>query len=121
MFLNKKGSLIFIVFLLILFAFVGAMIVSLLSSSSVSSSEDLISSQAFYLAESGKEIAIERCVNEGFCDNATYTLDNGEMVVVFVSNASITIDNGSNSILYESTSEGKLEDTKRKIEFKFWK
>ncbi len=119
--LNNKGSLIFVIFLLILFAFIGVMIVSLLSSSSVSSSEDLISEQAFYLAESGKEIAIERCLNDGFCDNATYILGNGKMVVKFLLEAPIILDNNTHGILYETTSEGEIGDIKRKIEFKFWK
>ncbi len=119
--LNKRGSLIFVVFLLILFAFIGGMIVSLLSSSSISSSEDLLSAQAFYLAESGKEIAIERCLNEGFCDNATYIFGNGRMDVKFLLNTPITLDNKTSAILYESTSEGEIGSIKRKIEFKFWK
>ena len=119
--LNNKGSLIFVIFLLILFAFIGGMIVSLLSSSSVSSSEDLLSAQAFYLAESGKEIAIERCLNEGFCDNATYMLNDGNMVVNFIFSTPIKLDNGSDATLYEATSEGKIGSIRRKIEFKFWK
>ena len=121
MFLNRRGSLIFVVFLLILFAFIGAMIVSLLSSSSVSSSEDLLSSQAFCLAESGKEIAVERCVNNNICDNATYTLGNGKMYVNFISSSPIILDNGSQAKLYVATSEGEINGIKRKIEFKFWK
>jgi len=121
MFLNNKGSLIFVIFLLILFAFIGGMIVSLLSSSSVSSSEDLLSAQAFYLAESGKEIAIERCVSGGFCDNATYKFGNGKMIIEFISHTPMVRYNNSHIILYEATSEGEIGDIKRKIEFKFWK
>ncbi len=123
--LNNKGSLIFVVFLLILFAFIGGMIVSLLSSSSVSSSEDLLSAQAFYLAESGKEIAIEKCIADEGKDcndyNETYRLGNGKMVVTFLSKDNITLDNGSRATLYTATSEGEIGDIKRKIEFKFWK
>ncbi len=123
--LNNKGSLIFVVFLLILFAFIGGMIVSLLSSSSVSSSEDLLSAQAFYLSESGKEIAIERCIADGKKDcndyNETYRLGNGKMVVTFLSKDNITLDNGSRATLYTATSEGEIGNIKRKIEFKFWK
>ena len=123
--LNNKGSLIFVIFLLILFAFIGGMIVSLLSSSSVSSSEDLISEQAFYLAESGKEIAIERCIadNKKDCsdEDGTYMLGNGKMIVKFISRDNITLDNGLIATLYKATSEGEIGDIKRKIEFEFWK
>ncbi|WP_025270331.1 hypothetical protein [Hippea sp. KM1] len=118
--LNNKGSLIFIVFLLILFAFIGGMIVSLLSSSSISSSEDLLSAQALYLAESGKEIAIERCVIEGSCIGGVYTMGNGKITLKFLGNSTITLDNGSTVKLHTVTSEGEIGDIKRKIEFKFW-
>lgn len=56
---DKKGSsLIFAVFLLVIFGFIGVILVTILSNQSISSSEELLSTKAFYLAESGCEIAI---------------------------------------------------------------
>ncbi len=121
MFLDKKGSLLFVVFLLILFAFIGAIVVSLLSVSSISSSEDFVSKKAFYLAESGKEIAIEKCASENVCADGDYTMENGKISVRFLSHKNINLNNGTSAELYTATSEGIIGDIRKKIEFKFWK
>ncbi|KAA0257357.1 hypothetical protein FHQ18_09935 [Deferribacter autotrophicus] len=57
--LNNKGvSLLFAIFLLLVFSFIGVTLITILINETISSSEELLSIQAFYLAESGCEIAI---------------------------------------------------------------
>ena len=61
---NKGFSLLLAVFLLVVFGFIGVSIVTMLSNQSVSSSEELISVQAFYLAESGVEWGIRKSITD---------------------------------------------------------
>ncbi len=119
MFRKKTGSaLLYAVFLIIIFSFLGLLIVNFLSSTSTISSENLLYSQALYCAESGKEIAIMRCL-EGSCTDGTYDFGNNKILIKYIN--SVTLPNGKT--LYTVTSEcfASIENIKREIEFKFWK
>ncbi len=119
MFRNKKGvALLYAVFLIIIFSFIGIIIVNLLSTTSTESSKNLLYSQALYCAESGKEIAIMKCL-QGSCSNGTYNFDNNKVLIRYINN--VTLPNGR--VLYTATSECimQLDNIKREIEFKFWK
>ncbi len=118
MFRNKKGSaLLYAIFLIIIFSFLGLLIVNLLSSTSTVSSENLLYSEALYCAESGKEIAIMKCI-DGSCDSGTYFIGNNKVLIRYIN--SVTLPNGRT--LYTATSECivSVGDIKREIEFKFW-
>jgi len=109
---KKKGStLIFAIFLLLVFSFIGFSLVSMLSGQNISSSEELHSIKAFFLAESGLEIAMVR--KQG----GTYKLDNGTIYVEY----NVTEDNNSYlpSKLVTIKATGYSFDMKRKIEAKF--
>ena len=93
---NKGAALIVAIFMLIVFAIIGTTIVTMLSTSSITSSEDLISAQTFFMAESGAEIRIKEFLNGTLTSNKTYTYNdftiqtslNGNEIVVLKSTAS---------------------------------
>jgi len=115
---NRGSALLYAVFLIILFSFLGLAIVNLLSSTSTVSSENLLYSEALSCAEAGKEIAIMQCL-EGSCSNSTYDFNGNNILIRYVN--SVTLPNGKT--LYTATSECimSLGNIKREIEFKFWK
>ncbi len=109
---NKKGStLIYAVFLLLVFSFIGVTLVNMLSGQNISSAEELHSTKAFFLAESGLEIAMIKQ------QSGTYTLDNATITVVYTS----VLDNSSYppSRLVEITSTGQSHDMKRRVQAKY--
>ncbi|MCA1980697.1 MAG: pilus assembly PilX N-terminal domain-containing protein [Calditerrivibrio sp.] len=112
----KRGSiLIYAVFLLLVFSFIGVSLVNMLSGENISSVEELNSSKAFFLAESGIEIAMVKNLSDG---NYNYNLDKGKIIL---SVRKITDDNESyppSSIIYIS-SLGEYGGAKRKLETKY--
>ncbi len=116
---KREGfALLYAVFLIVFLSFVGAIVVALLSSTSRVASENLLYSEALYCAESGKEIAIMRCL-EGFCNSDTYTFGGNRINVVFLSSTPLP----DGHTLYTATSRCtmRIDGIKREIEFKFWK
>lgn len=109
---NRKGmSLIVAVFMLVVFSFIGITLVSILSTQSTSSSQELLSTQALFLAESGVEIAIKDNLSTG--DN--YILGNGKITLKIED-----IDNITEDIhLYKVESTGSIGEIKRKIAVKY--
>ncbi|WP_041223656.1 hypothetical protein [Deferribacter desulfuricans] len=88
---DKKGSsLIFAVFLLVIFGFIGVTLITILSNESISSSEELLSTKAFYLAESSCEITI--------ADNLTGT---NELIYDENNKTSLTYNNFTIEIIRE--------------------
>jgi len=78
---NQRGiSIIFAIFTLLLLGIIMAALVGLLSNKAISSAEELLSTQALFLAETGVEIAI----NEGLGDGAdeTYIFQSGTIHVL---------------------------------------
>ncbi|MGC8767913.1 pilus assembly PilX N-terminal domain-containing protein [Calditerrivibrio sp.] len=109
---KKRGStLIFAIFLLLVFSFIGFSLVSMLSGQNISSSEELHSIKAFFLAESGLEIAMVR--KQG----GVYKIDNSTIDVEY----NVMEDNNSYlpSKLVTIKSIGNSFEMKRKIEAKF--
>ncbi|MGC8924672.1 MAG: pilus assembly PilX N-terminal domain-containing protein [Calditerrivibrio sp.] len=109
---TKKGStLIYAIFLLLVFSFIGFSLVSMLSGQNISSSEELHSIKAFFLAESGLEIAMVR--KQG----GVYKIDNSTIDVEY----NVMEDNNSYlpSKLVTIKSIGNSFEMKRKIEAKF--
>ncbi|PMP69653.1 MAG: hypothetical protein C0187_06635 [Calditerrivibrio nitroreducens] len=109
---KKRGStLIFAIFLLLVFSFIGFSLVSMLSGQNISSSEELHSIKAFFLAESGLEIAMVR--KQG----GVYKIDNSTIDVEY----NVMEDNNSYlpSKLVTIKSIGNSLEMKRKIEAKF--
>ena len=122
---NKGFSLLLAVFLLVVFGFIGVSIVTMLSNQSVSSSEELISAQAFYLAESGVEWGIRESITLNSCNipetQVRIKNQNGYTTV----NVRKISDNISSqppanySELCEVTSTGQINGIKRKLKVKF--
>jgi len=109
---NRKGmSLIVAVFMIVVFSFIGITLVSILSTQSISSSEELLSTQALFLAESGVEIAIKDNLSIG--DN--YILGNGKITLKIEDIGNITED----THLYKVESTGYIGDIERKIAVKY--
>ncbi len=116
---KKAGfALIYAVFLIVILSFLGALLVSILSSTSKVASENLLYSQALYCAEAGKEIAIMKCI-QGTCTNGTYKLGDNTITVKYISSSPLP----DNRTLYTATSQCNIgiANISRKIEFKFWK
>ena len=112
---NRKGmSLIVAVFMIVVFSFIGITLVSILSTQSISSSEELLSTQALFLAESGVEIAIKDNLSAG----GTYTLGNGKIELQIEDIGDISDDAGY-SDLYKVESTGYIGDIERKIAVKY--
>ncbi len=111
-------ALIYAVFLIIIISFLGLILVTLVSTTSKVASENLLYEEALYCAESGKEIAIMKCL-QGSCSNGTYTLNGNTISVVYLN--ATTLPDGRT--LYTATSKCTtgVDDITRKIEFKFWK
>jgi hypothetical protein len=85
----------------------------------ISSSEELHSTKAFFLAESGLELAMVNYKN-GECDNKSYTFENAPTENITITCES-TKDNNSYppSDIITITSKGQSFDMKRKVEAKF--
>ena len=121
MFHNNKGfSLIFAIFLLIVFAIIGAAILTMLSTSSLSSSEDLISTQAFFLAESGAEIRIFQLIsNNDSSQSKSYYFSTNSNYKIYTYLKKLA-DLPDSRKLYKVRSTGKISAIQRTIKIKFW-
>ena len=131
--LNRNGSVLFAIFAMILLAFLGIAMVSMFTTTSAISSKGFNDIRAFYLAQSGKEIAITECLVSNRCQNANYKFNNGVIKVrikgvvplyhgrVINGNLSDILNRYRNlTLVYTMTSEGLEGKSKREIEFKFW-
>lgn len=121
MFHNNKGfSLIFAIFLLIVFAIIGTAILTMLSTSSLSSSEDLISTQAFFLAESGAEIRIFQLIsNNDSSQSKSYYFSTNSNYKIYTHLKKLA-DLPDSRKLYKVRSTGKISEIQRTIKIKFW-
>lgn len=120
MYLNKKGfSLIFAIFLLVVFGIIGTAVLSMLSTSSEITSEDFLSTQAFYLAESGAEIRIYQAIkNDSTTTKKYYFYIKPEYKITTQLKNVVTIPNGKK--LAEVESRGKIYNIRRTVMVKFW-
>ncbi|AEI15384.1 hypothetical protein Flexsi_1742 [Flexistipes sinusarabici DSM 4947] len=122
---NKGFSLLLAVFLLVVFGFIGVSIITMLSNQSVNSSEELISAQAFHLAESGVEWGIRESIDNGSCNNISGELRIKNQSGYATVNVRKISDNISSqppanySELCEVTSTGQINGIKRKLKVKF--
>ena len=107
-------------FLLLIFSVLGVSIVSMLSTSSVTSSEDFLSLQSLYLAETGAEIRIRQALEGDTTENSiTYTFNNFDNYVINVRLKKIA-STPDGKELFSIYSTGKIFNVKRKIFIKFW-
>ena len=121
MFHNKKGFILaYALILLVIFSVLGVAIVNMLITSSTTSSEDFLSVQALYLAESGAEIRIRQTLEGDTTEgNRTYKFNiNSNFSSIVTLNKITTTPNGEE--LYSLYSTGKIFTIKRKIFIKFW-
>ncbi len=114
---NKGAALMLAIFMLIVFAIIGAAVVTMLTTSSITSSEDLISSQALFMAESGAEIRIKDFLNNSLTDNKTYSYNGFTMQTGFINSDVQAI--GKKIYLLKSTAS--KDNIRRAIKIKFWK
>lgn len=108
----KKGStLLYAIFLLLVFSFIGVTLVNMLSGQNISSVEELHSTRAFFLAESGLEIAMIKK------QSGTYIIDNASITVEYTA----VSDNNSfpPSTLVEIISTGRSQEMKRRVQAKY--
>jgi len=119
---TQKGFVLaYALILLVIFSLLGVSIVSMLTTSSVTSSEDFISLQALYIAESGAEIRIrETLEGDTTEDSRTYEFDNFNNYSTNVTLKEI-MDGPDGKKLFSVYSTGKIFNIKRKIFIKFWK
>jgi MSHA biogenesis protein MshP len=119
---TQKGFVLaYALILLVIFSLLGVSIVSMLTTSSVTSSEDFISLQALYIAESGAEIRIrETLEGDTTEDSRTYEFDNFNNYSTNVTLKKI-MDGPDGKKLFSVYSTGKIFNIKRKIFIKFWK
>jgi len=117
--LDKRGfSILFVIFLLIVFSIMGLALVVMLTTSSKTSSEYLLSTQAYYLAQSGAEIRIMEAINGDNSKSKNYFFANNSKFKIFTEMDNIgTLSNGKK--LYQIESEGVILNLKRKIKIKF--
>lgn len=112
----KNGSvLIYAIFLLLIFSFIGVSLVSMLSGESISSAEELNSTKAFFLAESGIEIAMGKNLSEG---NYNYYINSGK-ITLYITKISDDNETYPPSKILQISSFGESGGMKRKIETKY--
>lgn len=117
---NKGFSLIFAIFLLIVFAIIGTAILTMLTTSYQSSSEDLISTQAFFLAESGAEIRIFQLISDNdSSENKNYYFSANSNYRIYTHLKKLA-DLPDSRELYKVRSTGKISTIQRTIKIKFW-
>ncbi|MEF3254443.1 MAG: pilus assembly PilX N-terminal domain-containing protein [Deferribacterales bacterium] len=107
--------MIYAIFMLIIFSFIGVTLVNMLSGENISSAEELNSTKAFFLAESGVEIAMAKNLTDG---NYLYKLDSGTINI----EVKTIIDDSATFPpvrVVEVISIGRAGEMKRKIETKF--
>ena len=118
--MKQKGfALILAIFMLVVFSIIGFILVNMVTSENIESVEEWQSVQALFLAESGVEIAITECLNDGSKCSGSYDyslLDTQrKMHIDFTEQIYF---NGSNNYTIEST--GIMgQNVRRKIKVKF--
>jgi Tfp pilus assembly protein PilX len=122
---RKKGDkgfvLAYALFLLAIFGIIGVSIVSMLTTSSATSSEDFLSLQSLFIAESGAEIRIRQALagdtNEG---SKIFKFNDNDNYMVKVTFKKIT-DTSQGDEIFSVYATGKCFNIKRKIFIKFRK
>ena len=110
---NQRGvSILFAVFMLLVLGIIMAALVGLLSNKSISSAEELLSTQALFLAETGVEIAINDGLVAGGPYNYSYT--NG---TISVSVSSLGILDGQTILQIDS--KGTIGEINRQVRGKY--
>ncbi len=130
---GEKGSILFAVAAMLTLAFLAVAMVSLFTSTVSVSSAGFSGIKAFYLAQSGKEIAMTECIAKGTCQSSEYKIGNGTAKVTLISVVPLYKGNYVNSkndilnvyngltLVYTMTSEGIYGNSRREIEYKFWR
>lgn len=113
---NKGMSLLIAIFMLVVFSFIGITLVAILTNQNVSSSEELLSTKALFLAESGVEIAIMDNKSPG--SYGPYTIGNGKVEFTVTDIGDITLEPEYKDI-YKVESIGYIGDIKRKVVVKY--
>gem|GEM_PF-1643123 len=117
---NRGASLIVAIFMLVVFGVIGVGLVSMLTTSHETSSEDMVSIQAFFMAESGAEIKIFDTVKTGSVSPKSYSWGNYNITTAISSISDIT-ENPKYSHYYNIKSKCTVMNIKREIEGKFLK
>ena len=117
---NRGAALILAIFMMIVFGVIGAAIVTMLSTSSTTSSEDLISTQTFFIAESGVEIRIKQASAGDTSASKTYSYNNYSINVLLTPLSTIT-KNSEVKTMYKVKSSASIYNIRRSIIVKFWK
>ena len=114
----KKGSaLIYAVFMLVVFGFIGVAVVSVLVNQNMGSSEELLSTKALFLAETGVNIAIVENKSPG--SYGPYSLGSGQIVFSVSDIGDLENDKKGYTKLYKVSSLGIIGDVKRRVEVKY--
>lgn len=110
---NQRGvSILFAVFMLLVLSLMMVALVGLLSNKELSSAEELISTQALFLAETGVEIAIAQ--NLGVGVHGPYSYQNGSIAVTITSPGSL-----DGQVILQVESTGTIGDINRKVRVKY--
>jgi MSHA biogenesis protein MshP len=109
-------SLLIAIFMLVVFSFIGITLVAILTNQNISSSEELLSTKALFLAESGVEIAITDNKSPG--NYGPYTIGNGNINFIVTDIGDILNDPEYKDI-YKVESTGYIGDVKRKVVVKY--
>ena len=116
---NKGFSLIFAIFMLLVFGIIGSAVITMLTTSTVTSTEDLLSSQALFLAETGEEIRIKEALDGDLTEGVkNYEFKDFENFKITVSMKKIA-DIPTGKKIYSLYSTGKVFHIRRKIFVKF--
>ena len=110
---NQRGvSILFAIFMLLVLGLLMAALVGLLSNKSLSSAEELVSSRALFLAETGVELAITENLPAGTNNNYSYQDGNIQVSII-----SLGVLDGNNILQVDSL--GTIGDIKRKLRVKY--
>ena len=110
---NQRGvSIIFAVFMLLVLGIIMAALVGLLNNKAISSADELLSTQALFLAESGVEIASNEGLTAGGPYNYNYS--NG---TIYVSVSSLGVLDGQTILQIDS--KGTIGEINRQVRVKY--
>lgn len=115
--INRGSALIYAIFMLVVFGFIGVAIVSVVVNQNVASSEELLSTKALFLAETGVNIAISEDKAPG--GYGPYSLGSGQIVFDVSDIGDLENDKKGYTKLYKVSSTGIIGDMKRKVEVKY--
>ncbi len=118
----KRGFMLaYALILMVIFSALGVSIVSMLSTSSITSSENLLSLQCLFVAESGAEIRIREAL-EGDISNGSriYTFNDAKNYKAEVNFKKIA-DTPDGKEIFSIYSTGSIFNVKRRIFLKFWR